>query len=316
MSKPPSVSVLIPCFNAERWIGQTLPCVLAQTHSQLEIIVVDDGSTDGSVNIVRSFASHGVRLVQQANLGAASARNHALALATGEYIQFLDADDLISSDKIASQLERLVDAPNVIATCRWARFYQSPDEARFSEREEWQDLVAVDWLLATWKDGGGMLFPAQWLIPRDIVDAAGPWREDLTLNDDGEYFTRVVLAAERVLFSKSGKAYYRSGIAGSLSATRSRSGWQSGYRAIESCAGNVMRAEVSPRVAEAVSRLWQTFAHSAYPYARDLANRALTEAALLSDVVVKPEGGRVFQAAATVVGWKAARVLQRFSGRA
>ena len=312
----PMVSVLIPCYNAERWIGQTLNSVLEQTCPNLEIIVVDDGSTDGSTDVVRSFEGRDVRLVRQANAGASSARNRALACANGDYIQFLDADDLISSDKIAAQVARLAAAPHAVATCRWGRFYGPPTEAKFEMREEWHDLDAIDWLLATWHDGGGMLFPAQWLIPRSVVEAVGPWREDLTLNDDGEYFTRVVLAAGRVLFCESGQAYYRSGIGGSLSTTRSLSGWVSGYRAIESSAERVLQADSAPHVAEALSRLWQTYAHSAYPHARDLANRALAEAARLSDVAVKPEGGKVFHAAMAVFGWKAARVMQRMAGRA
>jgi glycosyltransferase involved in cell wall biosynthesis len=316
MSDLPKVSVLIPCYNAERWIGQSLNSVLEQTWPNLEVVVVDDGSTDGSIDVVRSFEGRGVRLVRQSNKGASSARNRALACATGDYIQFLDADDLISSDKIAVQVARLAAAPHAVATCRWGRFYGAPIEAKFEMHEEWRDLAAVDWLLATWRDGGGMLFPAQWLIPRRIVDMAGPWREDLTLNDDGEYFTRIVLAAGQVLFCESGLAYYRSGIAGSLSGTRSRSGWESGYRAIESCAGNVLRADGSPRVAATVSLLWQGFAHSSYPYARDLANRALTAAARLSDKKIKPEGGRLFRAVMAVFGWKVARVLQRVAGRA
>lgn len=316
MSDLPKVSVLIPCYNAERWIGQTLNSVLEQTWPNLEIVVVDDGSTDGSIDVVRGFEGRGVRLVRQSNSGASSARNRALACATGEYIQFLDADDLISSDKIAVQVSRLAAAPHAVATCRWGRFYGSPTEAKIEMREEWHDLDAINWLLATWRDGGGMLFPAQWLIPRSVVKSAGSWREDLTLNDDGEYFTRIVLAAGRVFFCESGLAYYRSGIAGSLSGTRSRSGWESGYRAIESCAANVLKAEASARVEAAVSLLWQSFAHASYPYARDLANRALAEASQLSKKEILPQGGRLFQALMAVFGWKAARVLQRLAGRA
>ena len=94
----PKVSVLIPCFNAERFIGETLESVFHQTWPKIEVIVVDDGSCDESVIEVQRFA--GVRLIRQDHIGAAAARNRAYAESTGAFIQILDADDLIAPDKI------------------------------------------------------------------------------------------------------------------------------------------------------------------------------------------------------------------------
>src|SRR4051812_14036077 len=91
----PLVSILIPCRNAEPWLAATLESALAQTHPATEIILVDDGSTDGSLELAHSFAARGVRIATQANAGASAARNHAFRESRGEFIQFLDADDLI-----------------------------------------------------------------------------------------------------------------------------------------------------------------------------------------------------------------------------
>ena len=99
----PLVSILIPAYNAERWIGQTILSALAQTWPRKEIIVIDDGSRDQTLQVARQFASEDVFIVAQENQGAAAARNKALQLCQGEYIQWLDADDLLSPDKIAKQ---------------------------------------------------------------------------------------------------------------------------------------------------------------------------------------------------------------------
>ena len=95
------VSILIPAFNAEAWIGDTIRSALAQTWQRKEIIIVDDGSTDETLAIARRFASKELVVVGQENQGAAAARNHAFSLSQGDYIQWLDADDLLSPDKLA-----------------------------------------------------------------------------------------------------------------------------------------------------------------------------------------------------------------------
>ena len=92
----PLVSILIPAYNSEQWIADTLQSALAQTWPRKEIIVVDDGSRDRTAEVARLFASNGVAVVSTANQGAAAARNHALSLSHGDYIQWLDADDLLA----------------------------------------------------------------------------------------------------------------------------------------------------------------------------------------------------------------------------
>src|ERR1700761_9459971 len=100
----PLVSILIPAYNAEKWLVDTLESAIAQTWPQKEIIVVDDGSTDRTLAIARHFERSAVRVVTQPNQGAAAARNKAFSLSRGEYIQWLDADDLLSSEKVEHQM--------------------------------------------------------------------------------------------------------------------------------------------------------------------------------------------------------------------
>src|SRR3954464_13410106 len=103
MTKP-LVSILIPAFNAEEWIADSLRSAIAQTWPNKEIVVVDDGSKDRTAAIAREFAAQGVRVITQANQGAAAARNTAFSASTGAFIQWLDADDLLGPTKIAAQM--------------------------------------------------------------------------------------------------------------------------------------------------------------------------------------------------------------------
>jgi len=97
------VSVLIPCFNAEKWIGQAILSALSQSHPYKEVLVVDDGSTDNSLEIIQSFGNQ-IRYETGPNRGGNVARNRLLDLARGEWLQYLDADDYLFPDKIAQQL--------------------------------------------------------------------------------------------------------------------------------------------------------------------------------------------------------------------
>src|SRR5437879_3225742 len=105
----PLVSILIPAFNAQEWIAATIKSAMEQTWPRKEIIVVDDGSRDQTLSIARQFASTEIFVVTQANMGPSAARNRALAICQGDYIQWLDADDLMAPDKITKQMEAIND---------------------------------------------------------------------------------------------------------------------------------------------------------------------------------------------------------------
>ena len=112
MTASPLVSVIVPVFNGERYIGATLDSALTQTYPAIEVIVVDDGSSDGTRRIVESRAAHDprIRLLVQANAGVAAARNHGIAASRGEFIAPLDADDLWEPRKIERQVRRMNEA--------------------------------------------------------------------------------------------------------------------------------------------------------------------------------------------------------------
>ena len=215
----PLVSILIPAFNAQEWIADTLKSAVEQTWDRKEIIIVDDGSTDDTLRVARQFESDVVKVASQKNQGASAARNTAFSLSHGEYIQWLDADDLLAPDKITHQINALRGIGNnklILLSGSWGRFIYRRDKARFSSTSLWCDLVPLEWLIRKLSQNVFMP-PANWLISREVTEAAGPWNTQLSLDDDGEYFCRVLLSSLGTHFVPEAKSYYRNAGSNSLS---------------------------------------------------------------------------------------------------
>jgi glycosyltransferase involved in cell wall biosynthesis len=206
----PLVSILIPAYNSEEWIADTLRSAVAQTWQCKEIIVVDDGSRDRTAEVARRFASKEVTVVSKKNGGAAAARNYALQLSRGDYIQWLDADDLLAPDKIEKQLAALVAAESkkILLSSAWGFFNYRTNCARFVPTSLCQDLSPVEWLLRKMGENLHMQ-TGTWLTSRELAEAAGPWDTRLISDDDGEYYCRVLLASEGTRFVPEAKVFYR-----------------------------------------------------------------------------------------------------------
>lgn len=206
----PLVSILIPAYNAQQWIAESIQSANAQTWPRKEIIVVDDGSADRTAEVARGFAAKNVKVLSTANQGAAAARNHAYVHAQGDYIQWLDADDVLAPDKIERQLGALgaEHGRRVLLSCPMGLFFYAIKRARFVETPLWRDLSPVEWLLR--KLGQNLRMSIHtWLTSRELAEAAGPWDNRLQFDDDGEYFSRVLLASEGTRFVREARAFTR-----------------------------------------------------------------------------------------------------------
>ena len=214
----PRVSILIPAYNAEEWIAETIESALTQTWPNKEIIVVDDGSKDHTAEVARGFESYGVKVVVQRNQGASAARNHAFELSSGQYIQWLDADDLLAPDKIEKQMELVMQGQSrkTLLSSSWGHSMYSPNAAKFEPSPLWCDLSPQEWLMRKMQFNVFMQ-TSTWLVSRELTEAAGPWDVRLLGDDDGEYFCRVLLASEGVRFVQESRVYYRAFRFGGLS---------------------------------------------------------------------------------------------------
>jgi glycosyltransferase involved in cell wall biosynthesis len=205
----PLVSILIPAYNAERWIAETIQSALAQTWPRAEVIIVDDGSRDRTLAMAQRFAAPNVLVVTQPNQGASAARNKAFELCQGDYIQWLDADDLLAEAKIARQMAATdLSEKAMLLSGSWGGFIYRPWKAQFQPTPLWCDLSPFDWLSRKMEQNLHMQ-TATWLVSRELTQIAGPWDTGLSLDDDGEYFARILLACSSVRFVPEAKVYYR-----------------------------------------------------------------------------------------------------------
>jgi glycosyltransferase involved in cell wall biosynthesis len=310
----PCVSILIPAYNAEAWIADTLRSALAQTWQEKEIIVVDDGSTDGTLKIARQFEVDGVKVFTQKNQGAAAARNKAYSLSTGAYIQWLDADDLISSNKIADQMQAATayGSKRTLLSSGWAYFMYRSSQAKFTPTSLWQDLTPTEWLIHKMGENPHMQ-TATWLVSREISDAAGPWNTELAVDDDGEYFCRVLLASDGVQFVPSAKVYYRLSVGSSLSYIgQSDRKLESQWKSIQLHIGYLRSLEDSARVRNACLQYLQNWLITFYPERLDIVERAQSTAKSLGGQLEIPQLSWKYSWIRKLFGWgpaKRARLL-------
>lgn len=199
------VSVIIPCYNAERWIGEAIESCLAQTYRPIEIIVVDDGSTDDSIKIVKQYGEK-VTLETGPNLGGNHARNRGFELSSGDYIQYLDADDFILPEKIERQIRVLEETGADVVYGDWRH------QTHFSN-----DTVVIDEVNVSGhqQDVLESLLSGWWvalhsiIYKRKTVLETGGWSEIIMAGQDKYFFISVALSGAKIVYSPGCFSIYR-----------------------------------------------------------------------------------------------------------
>ena len=309
----PLVSVIIPMYNSEKFVEDTVKSALAQTWPSIEIIIIDDGSIDQSVEIVKRFdPSLNIQLIVQENSGACAARNAGFRASRGEYIQYLDADDLLSPTKISEQMDVLLSDGNMgtITSCQWGKFSIQPSNTVFIKQQVWRDAYPVDWLVAAW-NGGGMMQTACWLTPRKIIELAGPWNELLRRNpsDDGEFFCRVILKSQQIRFVEPARVYYREHNGFRVSTVQSLDAVTSLLGNCMSYEDNIFEVEKSDRTTKAVATNYASFVYQytdIFPKLTEIAKKRLFELGYKNIKV----GGSKFKLLSSLVGFNRALNLR------
>ncbi|PZO21118.1 MAG: glycosyl transferase family 2 [Leptolyngbya foveolarum] len=198
-------SIIIPCFNAEQWLSESIDSALKQTYSSVEIIVIDDGSSDGSLDIIKSY---GDRIIWETgpNRGGNHARNRGFAISKGNYIQFLDADDYLLPQKLEKQIRFLETAGADVVYGDWRHQYHLEngkvilDDIKTSGNQP--DILKS--LLADW-----WVSPACLLFRRSAVESSGGWDETLSAGQDRDFFLAVVMSGAQVIYQPECDAIYR-----------------------------------------------------------------------------------------------------------
>lgn len=264
------VSIIIPLYNAEKYISECIESALNQTYKDIEIIIVDDGSTDNSFAIASQYKSEKVKLFSQDNKGAAAARNVGLSHATGNYIQFLDADDTIDTNKIGTQmniLQELGYPDNIVVSGKWCGLGKDIEQLGNNHKSVWHSYqkptdILVDFILAPC-----CFPPIVYLTPKKLIQEVGSWDESLSKNDDGEFFARIMRGCQTLLFCPNAISYYRS-TPNSLSKQMSRKASISQIQSQLSTA-HIIAESKHPLAEKAICQMITSSLHSIYPYYKE-----------------------------------------------
>jgi glycosyltransferase involved in cell wall biosynthesis len=216
----PLVSVVIPAYNCADVIGKTLDSVARQTYGNIETVVVDDGSSDDTGNVVAGFSGNGkVRYYRQENGGPGSARNTGIRSANGDYIAFLDADDSLTPDSIERRMALIREA-NGLELVYSNYFIKRSDDsakARFGEnypgnrdffRREFPHGVVFEGSPTEIFDIPFDFWTATVLAGRNLLDRTGPFRTDISIGEDRDMWIRLSLNAGKIGYIKSPVATY------------------------------------------------------------------------------------------------------------
>ncbi|MGJ5640607.1 glycosyltransferase family 2 protein [Formosa sp. S-31] len=215
MTNSPLVSIIIPTYNRAHLIGETLDSVLAQTYTNWECIVVDDGSSDSTSEVMTNYCAKDARFQYHHRPadrlpGGNAARNYGFELSKGEFINWLDSDDLIGERKLELQVEKIFKIKKSISICYWKRFVKTPQE----DEKQWSNVSYTDYIvpskiLVDFGINRTFLPSHSYLISRDVVLKSNLWNESLSVNQDGEFFTRIILNASFIGVVRDILVFYR-----------------------------------------------------------------------------------------------------------
>ncbi len=196
----PLVSIVIPCYNAEEYIAEAIQSSLDQTYSKVEVIVIDDGSTDGSLNVIRSFGE-AVRWKTGPNCGPAAARNRGVEISRGDFIQFLDADDLLYPRKVVHQIPLVIENVADIVVCDWevGPMDKPQQTTRCSGAFDGADQVVQ----TLFKE----VHTPSPILSKELFNSVGGFRRELPCSEDHDLYLR--LACAGATFAHMPEVLYR-----------------------------------------------------------------------------------------------------------
>jgi glycosyltransferase involved in cell wall biosynthesis len=216
--KPPLVSIIVPVYNSEKYIEDTLKSCLSQTYTNIELVIVNDGSTDNSENVILAFNDCRIKYYKIDNSGACEARNYGISKASGQLFQFLDHDDVLDPNKLTIQVTQYkqfgkkyiysAEMGTVSATVRRV------DEGYELYKKDFTPLSYYNTVLNQF---GKYMTTGVWLVPACLIKSTYGWDKRSGLNDDGEYFMRVILNSEGIIFCPKSVFFFRRDVQNSLS---------------------------------------------------------------------------------------------------
>ncbi len=299
--------------------------ILSQSYTSLEVILVDDGSEDNSYNVAKSYENEWIRVFRQSNSGAAVARNTGLDVSRGQYIQFLDAGDAISNDKIAAQVAALQANPRKVAVCYYKQFTLD-EEIKNGILPDQSDFIyssddPQDFLINLWGGYGNMNFVQtnSWMVPRKLITAAGPWRYYRCPDDDGEFFARVLLSSKGIIYTPGVYNFYHavSGGVNQLSKSKNHKYLMNTLLTIELKHQYLLKKGYHPKISKAIASQYLMYAvdvYSSQPVLSKIAYRRYKR--LNENAKIPVLGGPLVELSKYMFGWRITKRIKAFLGKA
>lgn len=307
----PLVSIIIPVYNSEKYIRDTLQSCIEQSYTNLEIIVVNDGSQDRSEEIIESLRDNRIRYFKIPNSGPCVARNFGIRMATGDLFQFLDADDILHRDKLKLQVERYERygeeyvysgvMGNIIGT-------QKQLEKGFDFY--YTNLEVPEYFRRMFANFGKYYTTGMWLVSRKLVEETGEWDSQVLLNNDGEYFARLILNSDGLIFCPGAIFYYRRDVPGSVSKKNSRKIYESWLYSYNSYVKNFRRNLDDRSARELGRKALSVYYCNSYPFYPDLLQKCRDQIKELGYPSPSPHGGRIFRILSAFIGTENALKLR------
>lgn len=265
MNNNPLVSVIIPCYNVAPYISETIESVIVQTYTNWECIIVDDHSTDNSWEIIENYQQdypEKILIYKNPRKGACAARNIGMNYAKGEFIQYLDADDLLANNKLEMQLSILKDNPNSIIYCDKIDFEKTSKKVFKHCSNNIEHCSPLVFLLKE-----KAVYPHCWLAYAEDIKNHN-WDESVLLNQDGEFFYRVLQKLDKVIYADNTYCFYRTQNKKSISRAINGEKILSGYttvKTLENVLLSLTSREELPKVYQCLGNICTYYLYQSYP---------------------------------------------------
>lgn len=313
----PLISIIIPVYNSEKYIKETIQSCLNQTYTNLEIIIVNDGSTDKSEEIIHGFKDTRIKYFKIANSGPCYARNFGIKNATGDLFQFLDADDILENRKLEFQVIRHRTNGDEIVYSGVMGFIINDQKNLEPDFDfYYKKLQVEEYFRVMFNHFGKYYTTGMWLIPRSLIEKTHGWDEKVLINNDGEYFSRIILLSNGIVFCPGAVFYYRRDVPMSISkgfnSKKIYESWLYSY----SCYAKYFQFFLGQNSANELGReALSVYYCNSYPNYPDLLHRCKQQIRELGYHSPAAHGGKTFKIISNLIGVDNALKLRTLKDR-
>ncbi|WP_010232529.1 glycosyltransferase family 2 protein [Gillisia marina] len=300
----PLVSIIIPVYNSEKYILKTIESCLHQTYKNFEIIIINDGSTDRSEEIIKQFSDIRIKYSKIENSGPCYARNFGITKATGELFQFLDADDILDKRKLEFQVRNYKsNGDEFIYSGIMGYIINDQKNLEPDFDFYYKNLEVEEYFREMFNHFGKYYTTGMWLVPRALVEKTHGWDEKVLINNDGEYFSRIILFSKGVLFCPGSKFYYRRDVPMSVSKRFNSKHIYESWLYSYSCYTKYFQERLNKESADELGRIALSIYYcNSYPNHPDLLSKCKQQIRQLGYYTPVAHGGRIFKFISAIIG--------------